>query len=79
MSKNKRDYFGNLSNNIVTDNKNFWKTMSPILSQQTSCRKWITIKESNKTITNNEELAKALNLNIDNDLRENAINPDNTN
>ena len=33
LRKNKRDYFGNLSNNIVTDNKNFWKTVSPFLSE----------------------------------------------
>ena len=33
LCKNKRDYFGNLSNNIVTDNKNFWKTVSPFLSE----------------------------------------------
>ena len=33
LRKNKRDYFGNLSNNIVTDNKNFWKTVCPFLSE----------------------------------------------
>ena len=33
LRKNKRDYFGNLSNNVVTDDKNFWKTVSPLLSE----------------------------------------------
>ena len=30
LRKNKRDYFGNLNNKIVTDNRKFWKTISPL-------------------------------------------------
>ena len=26
LRKNKRDYFGNLNNKIVTDNRKFWET-----------------------------------------------------
>ena len=30
LRKNKRDHFGNLNNKIVTDNRKFWKTISPL-------------------------------------------------
>ena len=33
LRKNKRDYFGNLNNNIITDNRKFWKTISPLFSE----------------------------------------------
>ena len=61
LRKNKRDYFGNLNNKIVTDNRTFWKTISPLFSEKTFQRECITLKESNKTITNNVELAETFN------------------
>ena len=30
LRKNQRNYFGNLNNKIVTDNRKFWKTISPL-------------------------------------------------
>ena len=54
LRKNKRDYFGNLNNKFVTDNKNFCKTVSPLFSEKTFHREYITLKEINKTVTNNE-------------------------
>ena len=32
--KSKRDYYNNLDNRNVTDNKLFWKTVKPILSDK---------------------------------------------
>ena len=84
MRKNKRDYFGNLNNKIVTDNLKFWKTISPLFSEKAFHRECITLKESNKTITNNAELAATFNtffskivpiLNLENNLGDNIINP----
>ena len=84
LRKNKRDYFGNLNNKIVTDNRKFWKTISPLFSEKAFHRECITLKESNKTITNNEELDETFNtffskivpnLNIDNNLGDNITNP----
>ena len=84
LRKNKRDYFGNLNNKIVTDNRKFWKTISPLFSEKAFHRECITLKESNKTITNNVELAETFNtffskivpnLNIDNNLGDNITNP----
>ena len=60
LRKNKRD-MGNLNNKIVTDNGIFWKTISPLFSEKAFHRECITVKESNKTITNNEELAETFN------------------
>ena len=84
LRKNKRDYFGNLNNKIVTDNRKFWKTISPLFSEKAFHRECITLKESNKTITNNVELAETFNtffskivpnLNIDSNLGDNITNP----
>ena len=81
--KTKRDYFGNLNNKIATDNKKFWKTISPPFSEKAFHRECITLKESNKTITNNEETAGTFNtffsklvpnLNIENNVRDNLTN-----
>ena len=84
LRKNKRDCFGNLNKKIVTDNRKFWETTIPLFSDKAFHRECITLKESNKTITNNEELAETFstffskivpNLNIDNNLRDNITNP----
>ena len=61
LLKNKRDYFGNLNNKIITDNRKFWKTISSFLSEKAFHRECITLKESNKTVTNNAELAETYN------------------
>ena len=84
MRKNKKDYFGNLNNKIVSDNRTFWKTISPLFSEKSFYRKCATLKESNQTIRNNEELAETFNtflskivpnFKIDNYLVDNITNP----
>ena len=49
LSKNKREFFGNLNNKIVTDNRKFWKTISPLFFEKAFHRERITLKESNRT------------------------------
>ena len=80
LCKNKREYFGNWNKKIVTDNRKFWKTIGPLFSEKAFHRKCITLKESNKTITNNVEVAETFNtffskvvpnLNLDNNLGNN--------
>ena len=67
-----------------TDSRTFWKTISPLFSEKAFRRECITIKESNKTITNNEEPAETFNtffsqivsnLNLSNNLGDNVTNP----
>ena len=81
---NRTDYFGNSNNKFATDNRKFWKTISPLFSKRAFCRDCITLKESNKTIANNVELAETFNtffskivpnLNIDSNLGNNINNP----
>ena len=45
LCKNKRDYFGNLNNKIVTDNRRFWRTISPNLSGKSFHRERVTLKK----------------------------------
>ena len=84
LRKNKRDYFGNLNNKIVTDKRKFWKTIGPLFFEKAFHGECITLKESNKTITNNAEIAETFNtffskivpnLNIDSNLADNKANP----
>ena len=45
LRKNKRDYFGNLNNKIVTDNNKFWKTVSTLFSEKAFHRECKTFKK----------------------------------
>ena len=45
LRKNKRNYFGNLNNKIVTDNDKFWKTESPLFSEKAFHRECKTFKK----------------------------------
>ena len=84
LHKNKRDYFGILNWKTITDNRKFWKSITPLFSEKAFHRECITLKKINKTITNNVELAETFNtffskivpnLNIDNNLGDNITNP----
>ena len=58
LRNNKRDYyFGNLNNNIATDNRKLLKTISPVFFKKTFHRECLTLNKSTKAISNNEELA----------------------
>ena len=46
LRNNKKDYFGNSSSKTVTDNRKFWKTISPLFSKKAFHRQYI--KESKK-------------------------------
>ena len=58
LRKNKRDYyFGNLNNNIATDNRKLLKTISPVFFKKAFHRECLTLNKITKAISNNEELA----------------------
>ena len=84
LRKNKRRYFGSLNNKIVTNNRKCWKTIIPLFFAFR--RESIALRKSNKTITDNEELAETFNaflsnivLTFNNNLRDNMTNPNITN
>ena len=58
--KAKRNYFAELDNRILKDNRKFWKTLNPLFSEKAYQKEFITIisKDTEETITKNEELAE---------------------
>ena len=63
MRKSKKDYFTNLNEKNITDNKRFWKTVKPFLSKKNYSPERINLaeEENNSLLTNYEEVAKELN------------------
>ena len=63
LRKTKKDYFENLNEKNITDNKRFWKTIKPFLSKKIyfSERINLTEEENNSFLTNCEEVTKELN------------------
>ena len=63
MRKSKKDYFTNLNEKNITDNKRFWKTVKPFLSKKIhlSERINLTEEENNSLLINCEEVAEELN------------------
>ena len=61
LRKNKRCCFGKLDHRVVSDNKNFWKTVSPLFSEKAFHKESVILNNKNKTISNNEELAETFN------------------
>ena len=91
LRKSKKDYFANLKEKNIADNKRFWETVKPFLSKKNHLSESINLTEeaNNSLLTNSEEVAKELNnlfanavknLNISNykncnSLAENIDNP----
>ena len=61
LRKTKRDYFKQLNNKVIYDNKKFWQTVSLLFLEKAFCKETIILKDSNRTITNNNELAEIFN------------------
>ena len=77
LRKTKRNYYGQLDNKVVTDNRKFWRAVSPPFSEKAFHKESIILKEHGKTITHNKKLAETFNncfsntvknLNTDSDL-----------
>ena len=61
LRKTKKYYFKQLDNNVISDNKKFWQTISPLFSEKALRKETIILKDSNRTITNNHQLAETFN------------------
>ena len=61
LRKTKKVYFKQLNNKVISDNKKFWQTISPLFSEEAFRKETIILKDSNRTITNNHELAETFN------------------
>ena len=60
LRKSKREYFSNLNEKNVRDNKKFWRVVKPLLLNKISNEK-ITIVEGDKIKRSDKETAKVLN------------------
>ena len=58
--RERRKYFNNLNLKDITDNKTFWKTVKPFLSNKGCFYKQITIIEDGKIISEDKEVAEKL-------------------
>ena len=58
--REKRKYFNNLNLKDITDNKTFWKTVKPFLSNKGDFHKQITLIEGENVISGDKEVAEKL-------------------
>ena len=63
LRKANRNYFADLGNRILKDNRKFWKTVNPLFSERAYQKESITIisKDTRETITKKEELTETFN------------------
>ena len=47
LRKSKKDYFSNLNEKQITDNKSFWKTVKPFLSNKVQFSERINLTDEN--------------------------------
>ena len=60
LRKTKRQYISNLNEKDVTDNKTFWQTVKPLLSNNVKLRENITLMGNGKIRSDDDKLAKTL-------------------
>ena len=61
LKKAKKEYYQNLDEKNDIDNKNFRKTVKPLLSDKSTSREKIKVTENEKILTSVSETAKTLN------------------
>ena len=61
LRKTKRHYFKQLNNKVISDNKKFWETISLLFSEKAFRKETIILKDSNRSIKSNDELAETFN------------------
>ena len=62
FQQKKRQYFENLNFNSITDNKLFWKTVSPLFTEKNGSKSnKITLVEGGKVLTDDTKIAETFN------------------
>ena len=54
--KSKREFYGNLNEKKLRDNKKFWGLVKPVLSNEVVCNEKITLVEQNNIVENDKKL-----------------------
>ena len=58
VKKAEKDHYQNISLSEFTDNKKFWKTVSPLFGSQLKANQKINLIEKNVLVNSDEEIAK---------------------
>ena len=77
MRQNKKQYYGSLNVNNITDNKNFWRVVKPNLSNKILGTNRVILRDGDKVISDTERVADTFNkffVNIGNTLKLTKIN-----
>ena len=61
LRRTKRKYYSSLDEKSITDNKKFWRTVQPFLSDKTPLNAKITLTEDGEIISSDNEIADVLN------------------
>ena len=62
LEKAKKQYYQHLDEKNVTDNKKFWKTVKPLLSDKPVSTEKINLTENEKLLTSQSDTAETLNF-----------------
>ena len=57
LRKVKREYFANLNEKNITDNRKFWQTVKPFLTEKNKSREKITLVKNEEVISDDAEVA----------------------
>ena len=58
LRNEKKNFYSNLDTKVVTDNRTFWKTVKPLLSEKVTKHSKINLVEDNKIISCDDQIAK---------------------
>ena len=61
LRKTKKPYYENLDERKVSDNKLFWKTVKPSLSEKFNARERISLSENGEIVKTEKETAEVFN------------------
>ena len=61
LRKAKKQYFSNLEPKIITDNKNFWKSVKPLFSDKITIKEIINLTENGEILSSDTDLAHTFN------------------
>ena len=61
LRKTKKKHYANLNHKDIADNKQFWRTVKPLLSDKSKSNEKITLVEDNKIISEDKDNAERLN------------------
>ena len=61
VRKEKKAFYNNLDTNVITDNKKFWKTVTPLFSEKHFSANKITLVEGDRIISTDAEVAETFN------------------